>query len=115
MKPARLSALYLLLACAGLAVTWYFNLRYMQAGGTFDPATFWHHAFANDLTAAMSLDVYLAALAFSVWVFREARRTGMRRPWLYVLLCFFGALACALPLFLAMRERALASASSQHA
>ncbi|HEY9095405.1 MAG TPA: DUF2834 domain-containing protein [Hydrogenophaga sp.] len=66
------------------------------------PSVFWPDAFANALTGAITLDVYLAALAFSVWVLCERR---LPRPWLYVLMCFGVGLAFALPLYLARRQR----------
>jgi hypothetical protein len=107
MKNSKLFYVYLLLAGFGLAATWYFNIMYMQAGGSFAPGPFWANAFANYLTASLTLDVYVAALAFSVWVVPESRRTGIRWPAIYVMLTFLGALAFAFPLFLAVRERAL--------
>jgi hypothetical protein len=42
-----------------------------------------------------------------VWVVVDARRNGLKRPWLYLALCFLAGLAIALPLYLAHRERAL--------
>ncbi|HEY5799536.1 MAG TPA: DUF2834 domain-containing protein [Burkholderiaceae bacterium] len=107
MHSKNLLMVYRLAAAAGLIVPWYFNLRFLQAGGGFAPGQFWPAAFANHLTAGFTLDVYMSAGVFALWVFPEARRCGIARPWLYVVLCFLGALACALPLFLAVRERAL--------
>ena len=97
---------YLLLAVAGLVLPWYFNTHYFLGGGSVLPPAFFGAAFANALTTAITLDVYIAALVFSVWVMRESPRVGVKRPWLYVALTFFVGLSFALPLFLAMRERA---------
>jgi hypothetical protein len=107
MKKSKLFYIYLALAILGLITTWYFNVRYMQAGGSFAPAPFLQNAFANYLTSALSLDVYITAIAFSIWVFPESRRLNIRWPIMYVFLCFFGALAFAFPLFLAMRTKAM--------
>ena len=38
------------------------------AGGSVMPGVFWRDAFANPLTTAITLDVYLAAGAFTAWV-----------------------------------------------
>jgi phosphotransferase system glucose/maltose/N-acetylglucosamine-specific IIC component len=107
MENKKLYYLYAILALIGLLATWYFNIRYMLSGGSFAPGPFWHHAFANQLTAGITLDVYIAAIAFAIWVFPESKNLGIKRPWLYVALCFFGALAFALPLFLAVRIHAM--------
>lgn len=93
-------ALYVLSAL-GLALPWAFNLHYFLNGGSVAPSVFWADAFANALTSAITIDVYLAALAFSVWVVRERR---VCRPWLWVLMCFGAGLAFALPLYLARRD-----------
>ena len=85
----------------GLVAPWSFNLRYFLEGGSVMPSVFWPDALANPLTTAITVDVYLAALAFSVWIVKERR---LRRPWLYVWMCFGLGLAFALPLYLARRE-----------
>jgi hypothetical protein len=92
------------LALLALVATWSFNLAYFAGGGSVLPQVFFRDAAANALTTAITLDVYLAALAFSGWVLAERR---VRRPWGYVLGCFGIGLAVALPLYLAnRRERA---------
>lgn len=105
MPNRLLRAFFLLLACVGLVVPWYFNLAYFQAGGSVAPQVFWSHAFANALTTSITLDVYLAALAFSAWVGAD-RRLGAWR-WAYIAACFVVGLACVLPLYLAQRMGSL--------
>lgn len=102
--PLRLANLYYLLALAGLVVTGYFNGRYLLEGGGLGPGEFFGAAMANSLTTAITIDVYLAALVFAVWVVIDSKRTALKRPWLYILLCFFVGLAVAFPLYLARRE-----------
>ena len=89
------------LALVGLLLTWAFNLAYLHAGGSLLPQVFFRDATANALTTAITLDVYLAALAFSVWVLAEQR---VRHPGRYVAGCFAVGLAVALPLYLANRR-----------
>ncbi len=90
------------LVVLGLLVPWYFNLRYFAAGGSVLPQVFFRDAMANALTTAITLDVYLAAVGFSVWVCSERR---VRRPWLYVAACFGVGLSFALPLYVLRRQR----------
>jgi len=97
---ARLGLLGLVVL--GLAIPWAFNVRYFLAGGHVLPGIFFRDAMANALTTAITLDVYLAAVSFSVWVLGERR---VRRPWLYVAACFGVGLSFALPLYLLRRER----------
>ena len=96
-------AILVLLAAAGLLLPWYFNLAYFAAGGSVAPAVFLRDAFANPLTTAITLDVYLAAGAFSVGVAAD-RGLGNRR-WIAIPLCFGIGLAVALPLYLLWRAR----------
>lgn len=99
------SSIYYLLALIGLIATWLFNGQYFLDGGGLGPNEFFGAAFANPLTTAITLDVYLSALVFSIWVIRDSRNSSVKSPWLYVLLCFGVGLAIAFPLYLARREK----------
>ena len=92
------------LALLGLVIPWYFNLAFLAQGGSFAPAPFMAAVSANQLTAGITWDVYLAATAFSVWLLGDAPAAGVRRPWIYVVLTFAVGLAFALPLYLALRK-----------
>lgn len=100
-KQKHLRTLLWLLALLGLAAPWYFNALYFLSGGSVAPEIFWRDAFANALTTSITLDVYLAAVAFSVWVAAD-RRLGAWR-WAYVAACFGVGLSLVLPLYLAYR------------
>lgn len=99
--PMPLRTTLLALAALGLVLPWIWNIRWFLAGGSVVPQVFWPAAMANALTTAITLDVYLAAASFSVWVLWERR---VRRPVLVVLACFGLGLAFALPLYLALRR-----------
>lgn len=107
---SALSALYYALAVVGLLATWYYNGQYLMNGGGLAPDAFFGAAFANPLTTAITIDVYLSALVFTVWVVSDARRHRVKRAWLYVVLCFCIGLAISFPLYLANRERAVLDA-----
>jgi hypothetical protein len=94
MQPTFRTILYGLLALAGAAVTWYFNIRFMiEEGGIFSLATFIKNGFANPAAASMASDVSIGALAFLLWLPFETRRLAMRRWWVLRLPlpspCFF--------------------------
>lgn len=104
IKPASAAVRGLLLALAvlGLVLPWWFNLRYFAGGGGVAPDAFFGAAFANALTTAITLDVYLAALAFSIGVALD-RDAGARRWWA-VPITFFVGLSFALPGYLWWRS-----------
>jgi hypothetical protein len=96
-----LAVVYLCLAVAGLAGTWFFNaLAIVQL-----------RDFVGDLVSSgpavssITVDLLVVAVAGSVFVIVEARRLGMRLGWLYVAGAAITAFAFTFPLFLAMRER----------
>jgi len=101
----RLEHLYFGLAALGLVATWYFNLQYFAGGGSVAPGPFFSSALANPLTTAITVDVYWAALVFSVWVLTERRRASSPVAWLYIALCFAVGLAFAFPLYLGRRQQ----------
>ena len=96
---------YGLLAVAGLVSTWSYNLAYMRENGGFSLVGFVQGGFANPAAASLSCDILVVALAASVWMVVEARRGGVRRGWVFPLLGWFVAMAFAIPLFWAVRER----------
>lgn len=58
--------------------------------------------------SVLTWDLSLVAIAAAIFMVLEARRIGMKRVWVYIVLSGFTAMACSFPLFLAMRERHLA-------
>ena len=56
---------------------------------------------------ALGAALLVVAVAGCVLIVVEARRLGMRRAWLYIVLSGVTAFAFTFPLFLAMRQRRL--------
>lgn len=101
---------YLVLSLAGLCLTWYHNIAFMQeTGGAFALQPFLDGMFANHAAASIGWDITIACTAFIIWLVHEAKRIGMKHAWVYVVLTFGVAFAFAGPLFLFMRERHLAA------
>lgn len=107
----RAAVMYYVLAAIGLLATWYFNIQFFLNGGSVAPGVFFASAFANALTTAITVDVYWAALVFSVWAVLERRAPGSPSPWLYIALCFGAGLAFAFPLYLGRRAQMLAAST----
>ncbi len=102
-----LEYVYAALTLPGAALTWYYNLQYMEEAGGFTVQGFVAGGFANPAAASLSVDLFVVGVAVSIFIIVEARRLGMRFAWLYLLLAVNVAMAFACPLFLWMRERRL--------
>lgn len=94
--------LYLLLALAGTVVPWIFFLEFFAS---FPAAGFIPALFVNGAAGGFSSDLLISSATFWVVLFTESRRSGVSRPWLYVLLNLVVGLSCALPYWLWARER----------
>jgi uncharacterized membrane protein HdeD (DUF308 family) len=98
-----LAIIYLVLSLVGLVGTFAFNaLAVVQMRDFFGD---W--ANSGPAVSSLTVDLAIAAVAGSLLIIVEAKRVGMKRGWLYVLLSGVTAFAFTFPLFLAMRERTL--------
>ena len=90
--------LLLVLSVIGLLLPWHYNLQYFAAGGSVWPEAFFAAAFANALTTAITLDVYIAAMAFSVAVAMDRAAGAVR--WWAIPTTFLVGFSFALPAYL---------------
>lgn len=100
---------YLVIAGAGLVTAWVFNGIAVMNGESYLDA--W---FGTAVDWVLSADLTIVAIAAVVFMLTEAKRLGMKRVWLYILLSGVTAMAFTFPLFLAMRERALEQREQVH-
>ncbi len=98
-----LGVVYLALSLAGLVGTWTFNLLAITQLRDF--VGDWVNS--GPAVSSLTVDLLVVAVAGSILIIVEARRLGMKRGWLYVVLSGLTAFAFTFPLFLAMRERTL--------
>ncbi|MEN9992514.1 MAG: hypothetical protein RLY83_84 [Actinomycetota bacterium] len=98
---------YLTISIAGLVTAWLFNGLAVMGGQ--DYGTAWT-ATAVDLV--LTYDLGLVAIAGVIFMFVEAKRIGMKKVWILVLLSGITAMAFVFPLFLALRERHLEKSGS---
>ena len=101
---------YLILSGVGLVTAWVFNGIAVMNGEDYLGA--W---FGSAVDWVLSADLSVVAVAVVIFMIIEARRLGMKRVWLYILLSGITAMAFTFPLFLAMREWRLANVSSDTA
>lgn len=112
MSSRARQRIYLVLALAGLVLTWYHNLHFMAEGAGM--VAFLEQAMVNHASSSLTLDVGIAALTFVVWMWFEAERLRMGHRWLWVVVTMVIAVAFAFPLFLMMRERRLQESGGAH-
>ena len=90
---------FFILSAVGLITAWYFNgIAVMKAQ---DYLAAW---FCTEVDWVLSLDLTIVAIAGSAFMIMEAKRLGMKRVWLYLVLSGVTAMAATFPFFMAMRE-----------
>lgn len=92
----------------GLLTAWYYNgIAVMKAQ---DYLAAW---FGSEVDLVLSLDLTIVAIAGSALMIFEAKRLGMKKVWLYLLLSGVTAMAATFPFFLAMRELKITKTTSR--
>jgi hypothetical protein len=109
-KPNRQArfVFFLILAIIGLVTAMVFNCIASVQGQNYLDA--W---FGSAADWVLSLDILIVAIAGSALMIMEAKRLGMKRVWLYIVVSGVTAFAFTFPLFLAMRERKLSQIEAQ--
>ncbi|HSH01228.1 MAG TPA: DUF2834 domain-containing protein [Anaerolineae bacterium] len=95
---------FLLLALFGVVGPWYYLLQLDNLSQVF--SLMWE----TPTSSAVTVDIIAALLAFFVWMIPEGRKVGIR-PWVFaalIILTFTVAFGFTFPLFLFLRDRALA-------
>jgi len=105
MTRRLLIPLYAALSVGALVATWWHNIAYIKEGGT--AYGFLTEGYANHVAASLINDLWFLLAAVFVFMLVDARRTGVRHVWLYILLSFPTAISVMFPLYLIARERKL--------
>lgn len=101
-----IGAIYWVLACLGAAVPLAPFLPWLGTYG-LDVPRFSAELFANPISSFFGLDVIVSAIVLILFVWVQGARDRVRgRGWAILATCCIGV-SCGLPLFLALRERAL--------
>lgn len=90
---------YFTLAIAGLTTAWVFNGLAITDGADYGKA--WT---ASAVGLVLTYDLGIVAIAGVIFMFVEAKRIGMKKVWVLVLLSGVTAMAFVFTLFLALRE-----------
>ncbi|MDZ8200738.1 DUF2834 domain-containing protein [Microbacterium sp. SSW1-59] len=106
-----LAIAYLVLAIAGLVITWTFNAIAIAEGNDFIGDL----VSSGPAVSSITNDLLVVAIAGSILIIVESRRIGMRFAGLYIVGSAVTAFAFTFPLWLAMRERRLAARRAENA
>ena len=102
----KLRRFYLAVAILGLLLPNAQFWGWLAAYG-LDGSRFVRDLFANGVSAFFGLDVVVSALAATAFMVVEARRLGLRRPWVTITAVCIVGVSFGLPLFLYQRQRHL--------
>lgn len=111
MQSNRLFLLYLVVGLLALGLTWVHVPHYLGAGFVQGNIQFWQDALlnANPAGVFLTVDILFLALVANIWMVIESRRLSIPYVWAYVSVGLLVAISFAFPLFLAVREKHLAS------
>jgi len=108
LRPAKsIERLLLALTITGFVVPNVF-LGLFFADEGFDSGSYFSLWTASIPSTQLLVDLAIAAIAFIVWAAVEGPRAGIKRWWVCIPATLLVGLCFGLPLFLLMRERALA-------
>jgi len=110
-----LCAVYGVIALLALIGTWGHNIAYLDRGFVGANQAFWSDTLANPASRSITADIFFFGLAVFVWMVLEARRLGIRGVWLYMVFGILIAISVTVPIFLIIRERALAASERSSA
>lgn len=107
-----LCGLYGLIALAALIATWSQNIAYFGDGAAAAFPQFLQELRVNPASRSISVDIALFLYAAAILMVIEARRTGVRLVWAYIIGGMLVAISVTFPLFLIAREAALAKGAA---
>ncbi|MGW4096519.1 DUF2834 domain-containing protein [Mycobacterium sp. NPDC004974] len=102
-----LCGVYAVIAVVALVGTWWNNIGYITTEST-SLIDFFKSGYTNYATSSLTNDLLLFGLAAFVFMVVEARRIGIPKVWIYIVLSAVIAVSVAFPLFLIRRQLVLA-------
>ena len=101
---------YALTAAAALVMTYAQYLPFPAGGWLGFLIGFWPQMRVNHAARGISVDIAFFMLAAALFMITEARRLKVRHVWLYLVFGYMVDVSVAFPIFMIMRERAMARA-----
>lgn len=101
---------YIILSIVGFVLPYSQLIPFVADSGLNFPL-FESQLFANQISSAFALDVFVSSVVFWIFLFREGKRLQMKFIWIYVVLNLAVGLSFALPLFFWRRSQSLSKLS----
>ncbi|MCG7607843.1 MULTISPECIES: DUF2834 domain-containing protein [Mycobacterium] len=98
---------YAVIALVALVATWWNNIAFFRTESA-SLIDFIQSGYANYGSSSLTNDLLLFGLAAFVFMVVEARRIGIPKVWIYLVLSAVVAVSVAFPLFLIRRQLVLA-------
>jgi hypothetical protein len=105
-RQHRMTGPYFGLAAAGFIMPYSRLIPWLRDHGLDIPALI-AELFSTRIGAFFGLDVIVSAIVLILFVIVQGRRDRVRHGWLAIVATCVIGVSCGLPLFLALRERAL--------
>jgi hypothetical protein len=96
--------IYLLLCIVGVVLPYWQFVPWVAANG-FNLSLFFHHLFANRISAFFGMDVFVSAVALLVFARAERDRLSGPLRWIPLAAVLTVGVSLGLPLLLYLRER----------
>ena len=98
---------YVVLCVLGAALPYWFFVPWVAKNG-LNMNLFFHELFASRIGGFFAMDVLVSAIVLIGFIFNESATLGLRSQWLPVIATLTVGVSLGLPLFLGLRESALA-------
>jgi len=108
----KLKTIYLVLCVLGVVLPYWQFVPWVLTNGLNMPL-FFQQLFANRIGGFFGMDVFVSAVALTVFTRRESLRLGVHGRWLPLIAVLTVGVSLGLPLFLYMRERTLEQGRAQ--
>jgi len=111
-RSTLLSSTYFLLAIVATIWSWTHFIQHFQDANSVLIGPFLQSAMSTPASSGVAIDAYFSGIVFSIMAVTSASKDKVKWPWIYVVLCFLVGLCLVLPIYLGMRERALANTAA---
>jgi tetrahydromethanopterin S-methyltransferase subunit D len=101
----RLTPVYAALAVGAFATTTTCTIQHLRHGGSL--TGFLTLGFANQVSSFFLFDLLFVAATAMIFMVVDARRTGVRHVWIYIVGSLLIAISVMVPIYLIARERQL--------
>ena len=102
-KGKLMKNIYLFLAILGAIIPYFFFFQFFQDHG-LNIHSFIAAIFANGAASGFTADLLLSSFVFWLYMFKQYKKEGHPKPYIFIVLNLTIGLSCALPAYLYVNE-----------